>query len=180
MTTINLRERTSGGSSEARAILPTDIYRMKIVEAKLEEDTFAQPNRDGTKPLKIAVTWEVSALTEEQQDAAREADEDWGKVRVWQRLNPYYGDVKDGGPSRFKAFIDGLRQQELLSGFNEEAFALESLIGIEQRVSIEYYLKTMGVNAGQPGNKVLSVAPLRKSKPKAAPVAEVAVDANEY
>lgn len=177
-TTLNLKDRRSSGSSESRAILPTDFYRMKIIEAKLEEDQFADKNKDGSQPIKLVLTWEVSALTEEQQEDAAAADEDWSSVRIWQRLNPYYGTVKEGGPSKFKAFLDGLLGQGLLAGFNEEAFDIESLVGIEQRVSVEKYTKTMGVNAGQPGNKIVAIAPLRKPKSKATLTPEV--EPNEY
>lgn len=169
MATLNLKERaTKGGTGEAWVVLPTDIYRMKVVEAAIEENTLAKPNRDGSQPLNVVITWEIVALSEEQQEAADEAEEDWSDVRVWQRLNPYYGLVKDGGPSKFKQFIDGLRAQGILDGFDEEAFDPEIFLDLEQRVSIERYIKTMGKNAGQPGNKVTSISPIRVPKAKKA------------
>jgi len=165
MATINLNQRNGTGSGDERPVLPTDIYRMKIIEAKLEDDTFAKPDRDGVLPQKIAITWEMSILTEEQQEAADEAGEDWSTVRVWTRFNPYYGTVKAGGPSKFKAFLDSLQAQGLLPDFDVEAFDVESLVDIEQRVSVERYIKTMGVNAGQPGNKAIAFAPVKAKKP---------------
>lgn len=164
MTLLNLNERRSGGgSSEDRPVLPTDIYRMKIIEAKLEDDTF-NPNKDGSFPQKIALTWETTILTEEQQEAADEAEQEWLGVRIWTRLNPYYNTVKAGGPSKFMAFIDDLRSQGLLADFDPEAFDIESLVGIEQKCSVECYKKTMGPNAGKPGNKINAFSPVRTKK----------------
>lgn len=163
MSILNLNERqSSGGTFEDRPIIPTDIYRMKIIEAKMEDDKF-NPNKDGTFPQKLVLTWEMSVLTEEQQEAADDAEEDWSNVRVWSRFAPYYGTVKAGGPSKFKAFIDSLVDQGLLE-LNLDAFDVEDLIDIEQRVSVERYIKTMGQNAGQPGNKAIAYAPVRTKK----------------
>jgi len=172
MPVLNLNERSSGGStmSGERPILPTDIYRMKIIECGIEENKLDAPNKDGSFKKQIVITWEMAALTEEQQEIADERGEDWSEVRVWQRMNPYYGDVKDGGPSKFKAFIDKLRAAGYLPGFDLDAFDTDSLVGAEMRVSVSEYLKTMGPNVGKPGNKVLDVTPLRqKGTPKQAP-----------
>lgn len=164
-TMISLSGSKGGGSSnEERPVLPTDIYRMKIVEAGIEDDSFAKPNKDGSLPQKIVLTWEVSWLTEEQQEAADEAGEEWLGVRVWSRFAPYYGDVRAGGPSKFKAFIDSLREQGHLTDFDPDNFDVEDLVDIEQRVSVEKYIKTMGANAGQPGNKATAFAPVRPTK----------------
>jgi hypothetical protein len=150
-------------------VLPTDIYIMKITEAAIEEDKFAEANRDGTKPVKLVLTWEIDRLTQEQADAGIRTGE-----KVWQRINPFYGLVKAGGPSKFKAFVDGLIEQQLLP----QKFTTTDLVGIVQRVSVEEYTKTMGQNAGSPGNRVTSVAsmaPRRRQatpKPAAAPQTE--------
>lgn len=147
-------------------VLPTDIYIMKITEAAIEEDKFAEANRDGTKPVKLVLTWEIDRLTAEQQEAGIRLGE-----KVWQRLNPFYGLVKAGGPSKFKAFVDSLIEQGLLP----EKFTTTDLVGIVQRVAIEEYTKTMGQNAGSQGNRVTSVASMaprrRQATPKPAPVA---------
>jgi hypothetical protein len=150
---------------EDRPILPTDIYRMKCVEADLKDDSFAKPNKDGSQPQKFSTVWEVISLTEEQQEIADELDQEWPGVRIWKDFAPYYGDVKAGGPSKFKAFIDSLREQGLLPGFDEEAFDLGSLLGIEQRATVERYTKTMGENAGKPGNKITAFAAVKRTKP---------------
>ena len=160
---MNLTERTSNGNSQDRAILPTDSYRMKCLESKLEDDTFATPNKDGSLPKKIALTFEVTTLTEEQQEAASEADEEWDTVRIWHRFNPYYGDVRAGGPSKFKEFLDNLVSWGLIT-LDLESFDPGCLAGIELKCSVIAYTKTMGVNAGQLGNKIVGFAPVRASK----------------
>jgi hypothetical protein len=161
---VNLTERTGGGMSGARAILPTDSYRMRCIEAKMEDDTFSKPNQDGTLPQKLALTFEVTALTEEQQEIASERDEEWDKVRIWHRFNPYYGTVREGGPSKFKEFLDNLVSWGVIPTLNLEAFEVESLTGIELKCSVIEYLKTMGVNQGQPGNKITGFAAVRNGK----------------
>lgn len=164
---MNLKERSGGGgSTQERAILPTDSYRMKCIESKLEDDTYSKPNRDGTLPQKIALTFEVTTLTDEQEDLATERGEEWDKVRIWHRFNPFYGDVRAGGPSKFKAFLDNLATWSLLN-LNIEAFDPASLEGIELKCSVEEYIKTMGTNAGQPGNKITAFAPVRLKGAKA-------------
>src|SRR5687768_16330889 len=106
-------------------VLPTDIYIMKIAETAIVEDKFAEANRDGTKPVKLVITWESDRLTAEQQEAGIRPGE-----KVWQRINPFYGLVKAGGPSKFKAFVDSLIEQGLLP----QKFTTADLIGIVQPV----------------------------------------------
>jgi hypothetical protein len=177
-TVLNLNARTpGGGSGEARPVLPTDVYRMKIMDAKIEDDKWAKPNKDGVLPIKLALTFEITTLTEEQQEAAAEEDQDWDTVRIWHRFNPFYGDVKAGGPSKFKAFIDDLVKWGLLNIPDMNTFDVETLVGIELKCSVAEYTKTMGDNAGQPGNKITAFAPIRKaSKGKNVPQ-PVTVDA---
>lgn len=167
MTAIDLTQRNGGGSStQNRAILPTDSYRMKCIESKMEEDTFGKPNKDGSLPLKMVLTFEVTTLTDEQEEIAGERGEDWDKVRIWHRFNPYYGNVQAGGPSKFKEFLDNLVTWGLLN-LNLEAFDPASLEGIELKCSIAEYTKTMGTNVGQPGNKITAFAPVRLKGAKA-------------
>lgn len=168
MATLNLNQRTGSTSTgEARPVLPTDTYRMKCIESKMEDDTFAKPLPDGTLPQKIALTFEVTVLTDEQQEAADEAGEEWGEVRVWHRFNPYYGDVRAGGPSKFKEFLDNLVAWGAIGTLNLDAFEVESLAGIELRCSVLNYKKTMGENVGKPGNKITGFAPVRTKGAKA-------------
>ena len=169
MATINLTQPTKSGSTIDRPVLPTDMYRMKIIDAKFEEDKWAKPNKDGSQPEVIALTFEVSTLTVEQQEAADEAGEEWGEIRMWKRFNPYYGTVKAGGPSKFKEFIDNLIEWGVLTIPDMNAFEVESLCGIELKCSVERYKKTMGENAGQPGNKITTFAPVKKAKTRNTP-----------
>lgn len=164
MGIINTQARTGGASTSNFVVLPSDVYRMKIIKSVVEENRFADPNKDGSKPLQVVITWEVTTLTEEQLDAMAEAEEDWDTATVWQRINPFYGPVRAGGVSKFQAFIDALVAQGYLAGFDPAAFDPDSLVGIEQRVNVERYIKSQGDNSGQPGNKVVSVLPLKSAK----------------
>lgn len=169
MGTVSL---SGGGSSTTtdRPILPTDMYRMKCIEAEIKDNTFEKPNKDGTQPQKLSTVWEITTLTEEQAEAAEEAGETWVGVRMWKDFAPYYGDVKDGGPSKLKEFIDSLGAQGHLEGFDPDSFDLEKLVGIEQKVSVLNYTKTMGPNTGSQGNKIVGFAALKpKKNGKAAP-----------
>lgn len=170
MPVINTQKSKGGNSGGSMTLLETDVYRMQIKRAVLEEDQYAEALADGTKPEKLVLTWEVTSATDEQ-------DADCVGLAVWQRFNPYYGPVRDGGVSKFKAFIDGLREQGFLPDFDPNLFDTDSLIGIEQRVSVEKYAKTMGPNAGQPGNRIASILPLKR-KPAAAAPAKVPAKRN--
>lgn len=154
MAVIDTQSRSGNGSSNF-VLLETDVYRMKIAEAMLEENQYADPNPDGSKPIQLVLRWEVTEATAEQETEVE-------GCAVWQRFNPYYGDVKGGGPSKFKAFVESLREQGLLGAFDPHAFDTDTLVDIEQRVSVEKYIKTQGPNAGQPGNKVVSVLPIKR------------------
>lgn len=144
------------------ALLETDVYRMKIVRATIEADQFAEKRKDGTQPDKLVLCWEVS-------EAGPEQDEDVVGLSVWQRMSPYYGTIREGGVSKFKAFLDSLADQGLIELDPSAGFDTDSLIGIEQRVSVEKYTKTMGQNAGQPGNRVSAILPLKRKAAKPAP-----------
>lgn len=172
MTTLNLTKGSGTSSVGERPVLPADNYRMKVIDAAMRENKLEKPYADGTYPLNISLTWEVSALTEEQQDLQDEAGEEWVGVRVWQDHNPYYGDVKAGGPSKFKAFIDALRAAGHLPTFNPEDFDIGELIDIEMKCLLKVHIRTMGANVGKPVNKVVDVSPLRAPKGKGANVAQ--------
>lgn len=169
MTTVNLNQRSGGGASSgtARPIIPSDTYRMRCIEADVQEDNFAKPDRDGHRPEQVVLTFEMSVLTDEQQEIADERGEEWDTVRVWHRFAFFYGDVKAGGPSKFKEFLDNLVTWSLISTINLEAFELTSLVGIELKCVVTEYKKTMGDNAGKPGNKITGFAPVRVKGAKA-------------
>lgn len=182
MTTIDLTQRTGNSqSNQDRPVLPTDTYRMKIIDAKLEDDTFAKPNKDGSMPQKFVLTFEITTLTEEQQEAAAEIDQEWDTVRIWHRFNPFYGDVRDGGPSKFKEFLDNLIAWKLAS-IDLHAFDITSLVGIELKCSVVEYTKSQGPNVGQKGNKITGFAQIkgkRKNAPEPVNVAETVPAATE-
>lgn len=160
--TWNTQAPATGGDEWSP--LPTDTYIMKISEAAIEDDKFAQPDRDGVQPQKLVLTWEISKLTPEQEAAGIKLGE-----KVWQRLNPYYGTVKDGGPSKFMAFVQGLVEQKMLP---EGEFDTGDFIGITQRVLVEEYIKTMGPNVGKPGNRIASVASLTVQRRQQRPMVQ--------
>jgi hypothetical protein len=157
----------TAGTYESKVfeILPSDIYRMKIVKADIQQNTFAEQKSDGTYPEQLVLCWEVSQVLGEQ-------DEGVVGLSVWHRMAPWYGDTKRG-PSKFKEFVDSLIIQKLLpDSLDLEAIDTEDFIGIEQRVNVEEYIKTMGVNKGQPGNKIVSLLALvaqKKAPTKATP-----------
>lgn len=161
---INLTQRSGGSMSQERPVLPTDTYRMRIMDAKMEDDTFAKPNSDGSLPQKLALTFEITTLTEEQQEAAADAGQEWDEVRIWHRFNPFYGPVREGGPSKLKEFLDNLVTWGLIPELDLEAFAPESLVGVELKCSVVQYLKTMGANKGQPGNKITGFAAIKNKR----------------
>jgi hypothetical protein len=172
VTTLNLTKGSgNGGSSGERPVLPADNYRMKIVDAAMRENKLEKPYADGTYPMNISLTWEVTHLTEDQLDLQAEAGEEWIGVRVWQDHNPYYGDVKAGGPSKFKAFIDALRAAGHLPNFDPSDFDIGELLEIEMKCLLKVHIRTMGANVGKPVNKVVDVSPLRAPKGKGQNVA---------
>lgn len=164
MTVLNLNSRTNGGSTgEARPVLPTDTYRMKVLECKMQDNTFEKPDKDGNLPQQVVLTFEITTLTDEQQEMAEERDEDWSAVRIWHRFAPYYGDTKTGGPSKLKEFLDNLVSWGLIPSLTNE-LDLETLVGVELRCTVLNYAKTMGENVGKPGNKITGFAPVRQPK----------------
>lgn len=174
MGTISLNKGSgSAVANGERVVLPTDMYRVRCMESELEDDTFAKPDKKtGQLPQKIKTVWEVVRLTDEQQEAAEVAEEEWEGVRIWHRFNPYYGPVKAGGPSKTQEFIDLARTQGYLADFDIDTFDPESLVGIELKASIASYIKTMGENVGQPGNKITAWAGLKAPKKAKAPATD--------
>jgi hypothetical protein len=146
--------RTGGASTGEYEPLPEDIYVMRIKEADITLSSF-KDEKTGEDQWQLALTWEVSRLTEEQKEAEVD-DSRW--VRQWFSL--FYGETKKG-PSKLKVFIDSLRSQGLLEDFDPEEGEIDSdwFEGIEQRV-------TVGVNA-KGYNTVVMISPLRKKGPAA-------------
>lgn len=168
MTTLNLNHRSNGGAASGpRPILPSETYRMRIIEAVVQEDNFGKPDKDGKRPEQVVLTFEMSVLTDEQQDIAEEKGEDWSTVRIWHRFAFFYGTVKAGGPSKLKEFLDNLVTWGLIPALDLEAFELTSLVGVELKCIVAEYKKTMGENVGQPGNKITGFAAVRTRGAKA-------------
>jgi hypothetical protein len=160
----NTPQASSSGTYE---VLPTDTYTMKVAEAKVEENRFGTPDRDGKLPEQLVLTWEVSKLTPEQEEAGVITGE-----KVWQRMNTYLGYTKNGNPSKFLEFVQSLLEQKLIEPGD---ITPADFLGITQRVLVEEYTKEKGENAGKQGNRVASVAPLtvqRRQRPMVQPTAK--------
>lgn len=150
--------------SSTYEVLPSDTYVMKVVEAALEDNRFAKVDRDGKLPQQVVLTWEVSKLSPEQEEAGIQTGE---KVR--QYINNYYGFKNDGNPSAFMALVKSLVEQTMLP---EGEFDVEDFVGISQRVVVVEYTKEKGEHVGDKGNKVTSVNPLqiqRRQRPMVQP-----------
>jgi hypothetical protein len=133
--------------------LPADTYYMQVRDADITKSAF-KDQKTGEDQLQLQLTWEITRLTDEQAEA--DVDEDrW--VKQW--LSLYYGETKNG-PSKMKAFIDGLQAQGLLEEFDPATAEIDSdwFIGIEQRV-------TLAVKGDF--NNVVMVAPLKIKKASA-------------
>lgn len=123
--------RTQGGEKTYEP-LPADIYHMRVRDADVTESAFKDA-KTGETQYQLALTWEISRLTAEQQEAEVD-DSRW--VRQW--LSLYYGDTKSG-PSKLKAFVDSLQSQGLLEEFDASSGEIDSdwFVGIEQRVTLD-------------------------------------------
>lgn len=137
------------GGEQTYEPLPSDIYYMRIREADITLSQFKDKN--DADQFQLALVWEISRLTDEQEEAEIDADR-W--VRQW--ISLYYGETKKG-PSKLKAFIDNLQSQGLLEEFDSTVGEIDSdwFIGIEQRV-------TLDVKGAY--NNVVMVSPLKVSK----------------
>jgi hypothetical protein len=156
MPVINTRQSQRSTTFD---LLETDIYRMVIKKAEVEADTFAEPDENGQFPDKLVLVWEVYETTDEQDDGVV-------GLSVWQRMSPWYGAGKRG-PSAFKTLVDSLIEQEIITDFDPDNFDTDILVGIKQRVSVEKYIKTMGPNKGDYGNRTVG-APMPVTRKKAA------------
>lgn len=141
--------------------LATGQYLMKIAEAKIAPSPFE--NDDGEKPDELTIVWQLADWNEEYAEAGYQSGQ-----KVFQRFNPWYGESRKG-PSKFKQFIDPLIQEGLIPPEFEVAqddlpANQGDLIGLTRRVMVEHYTKSMGVNKGQPGNRVLAVTSLPRAK----------------
>lgn len=164
MATFKIQtEAPKGGSSD---VLPDGEYTLTVDDAKIEEDQFAQPEKDGTIPQKLVITWllEEQDITPKQRKRGAKP----GK-KIWSRYGLFYYTKSDGNDTAFKALLtalDGATNNEGIcfdiAGFeaNAEAFEPADLIGIKATCLVETYKKTKGVNVGQDANKVTKVLPM--------------------
>lgn len=137
--------------------LDTDSYIMKITAAKIAPSRFA--NDDGEFPDQLTVVWSLADWNQDYDDAGYQAGQ-----KVFQQMAPWYGEGRKGA-SKLKQFVDPLIAEELIPAQFEiaEGDTPETegdLIGITRQVMVEKYLKTMGANKGQPGNRVMAVTKL--------------------
>ena len=136
MARIDTTPKAGGNGGGDFVLLPTDIYRMKVIKSIYGENPFSEPNKDGTKPMQITLTWEVAELTADQADEAEALGEEWDNATVPQYINPFYGDVKAGGPSRFKALVDSLVAQNLIADFDPADFDPDCFLGVGEHPEV--------------------------------------------
>jgi hypothetical protein len=148
-------------------LLDTDIYRMVIKKAEIAPNQYAEPDENGVYPDQLLIVWEVFEAGPEQEDGVV------GNA-VFQRMAPWYGAGKRG-PSQFKVLADALIAQGHAIDLSD--FDPDALVGIKQRVSVELYTKTMGKNAGQPGNRIVGAPKPLKKQPAAPSVPAVKAQA---
>lgn len=143
---------TAGESYEA---YPADTYYCEIEKADLELSKF-KDDKTGEDKYQLAVVWSVYQLTEDQAEAGLTTGK-W--FRQW--FTPWYGDTKNG-PSKFKQFIDSLRAQGHLGGFDEAERVIDTdwLLGIKQKVTVTEAPRADGTMA----NKVAGVSPLKPQR----------------
>lgn len=150
MATVAVR---TGGGETTYEPLPADIYYMKIREADASLSQFK--DKDGNDQYQLALVWEISRLTAEQEEAEID-DTRW--VRQW--ISLYYGETKNG-PSKLKMFIDNLQAQGLFQEFDPATKEIDTdwFLDIEQRVTL---------NVKGSYNNVVMVSPLKVAKKSAA------------
>jgi hypothetical protein len=149
--------------------LATGTYVMEIESAQVAPSPFEDDN--GEHQEELTLTWKLAEWLPEYEAAGYEPGQ-----KVFQRMRTWYGTGKRGD-SKLKTFIDPLVAEGLIpAAFNvagpDDEPNQGDLVGIRRRVMVENYAKTMGANKGQPGNRVLAVAPLQATRtvPGPAPV----------
>jgi hypothetical protein len=185
-----LKLKTKGNEEREYKALPADTYYMKIRDCALTDSKFI--NKDTGEPDKqIQITWEISRLTEEQQEDPDVDAERW--VKQW--FGYFYGATKGGtAASKLKVFIDSLVAQGFLEDFDPETGDIDTdwFIGIEQKVSLTEDGSWNKVGTIMPIRKAKSApalpknapqrieqAPVKAAKAKPAPVAVVEPDEDE-
>jgi hypothetical protein len=162
---IQTQAPAGGGSSE---VLPDGEYVLTIDDAKIEEDQFAELERDGSRPQKLVITWllDEADVTPRQKKRGAKA----GK-KIWSRYGLFFYTKANGEDTALKALLttlDGYANSEGVA-FSAEAFETEpdafdpyDLVGIKARCLVETYKKSKGANIGQSANKVTKVLPVEE------------------
>jgi hypothetical protein len=163
MPKVQLNTGGGAGDGQSYEAFPADTYFCEIKSADLELSKF-KDDKTGEDKYQIAIVWEVYQLTEDQEAEGLTTGK-W--FRQW--FSPYYGETKNG-PSLFKAFIDALRAQGHLDGFDPNDFDTDDLIGIKQKVTVTEKPKADGTMT----NKVTGVSPLKPQRRQAAQPAPAA------
>jgi hypothetical protein len=163
-TTMAIITERQAGEGKSSALIPDkEEVILTIIDAKIEEDKYADPEPDGTLPEKLVITWELQDedLTRKQKKAGMK-----GGKRIWQRLGLFYYVRDNGLPTMFKDVIDSLEGYENEEGiafaFDSATFEenVEDLVGIKAPCLVEQYAKKMGANKGQIDNRIIKVKPL--------------------
>jgi hypothetical protein len=154
MPTIDTTKQQETDTTTTYAPLETDAYLMKITSAQIAPSMYE--NDRGEKPEEVTIVFELLEEVTHPDPNMKYKD------RQYWRMKNFYGDLRSGGPSKLKAFIDGLiaegkiNSEVFIAGETDDP-AVGDLIGIQRRVMIEKYTIGQGTNAGKPGNKVLAV-----------------------
>lgn len=169
---IQTQAPAGGGSGE---VLPDGEYILTIDDAKVEEDQFAQPEKDGSIPQKLVITWllEEQDITPKQRKRGAKP----GK-KIWSRYGLFYYTKADGNDTAFKALLTALDGAENAEGIvfsvgdfeaDPDSFEPADLVGIKATCLVETYKKTKGANIGQEANKVTKVLPMEGDDEEPAP-----------
>jgi hypothetical protein len=157
-----ITERAAGEGKVSALIPDKEEVILTIIDAKIEENKYADPEPDGTLPEQLCITWELqdADITRRQKKAGIT-----GGKRIWQRLGLYYYVRENGLPTAFKDTIDNLEGYENEEGiafaFDSATFEdnVEDLIGIKAPCVVEQYAKKMGPNKGEIANRIIKVKP---------------------
>jgi hypothetical protein len=162
---FDVTKPAESGSETEWIALPSNIYHMKCVGAKIAPSMYAD-EKTGEHREELTLVWECIDPLKHPESPSKEY-----KSRVYQRMAPFYGETARG-PSKFKMYIDQLWSEKLIRQEfevveGETADNQGDLVGIERRVMVSNYPLTMGPNKGKPANKVLEILPLDPDTPLA-------------
>lgn len=172
MATFKIQTQAPAGSGSGE-VLPDGEYVLTIDDAKIEEDQFAELERDGSRPQKLVITWllDEADVTLRQKRRGAKA----GK-KIWSRYGLFFYTKSNGEDTAFKALLtalDGYPNSEGI-GFSvadfeaaPDDFEPYDLVGIKARCLVETYKKSKGANIGQSANKVSKVLPFEPDEDEA-------------